>query len=87
MSEWYGKISENKVACSWNILPYHTLTNVISTILYIHSVGSQHNKEVMSAIVAEIINDPENDYSEEVVKYKYIINWKYISYIYIYIIL
>ena len=39
-------------------------------LLYLCSSGSKHNQEVISGLVKEVMEDPENNYDEEVVKCK-----------------
>ena len=43
-------------------------------LLYLCSSGSKHNQEVISGLVKEVMEDPENNCDEEVVKCKSIIN-------------
>ncbi len=47
------------------------MCSVIVTDKVIHyNAGSSHNQEVISSITKEILSDPGNEYSEEVVKCK-----------------
>ena len=49
-------------------------------LLYLCSSGSKHNEEVISGLVKEVMEDPENNYDEEVVNCKTIIKMLIFSY-------